>query len=87
MGCRNGLGNIINDGDMCPAFSAHILLYGFAYEQRYVFCLQIQILQDVVINSLYTVRPVGIAMNLGLTPVRSMSASSVCNSEKNLHNP
>ena len=47
---------------MCPAFSAHILLYGFAYEQRYVFCLQIQILQDVVINSLYSVRPVGIAV-------------------------
>ena len=47
---------------MCPAFSAHILLYGFAYEQRNVFCLQIQILQDVVINSLYTVRPVGIAV-------------------------
>ena len=62
MSCRNGLGDIINDSDMLPATAALIFLNGLTHEQRNIFCLQIQIFQNIIIYGLYTVRPVGIAI-------------------------
>ena len=62
VGSRDGLGDIIHNGDMLPAAAALVFLNGFAHEQRYIFCLQVQLFQNIVIHDLHTVRPVGIAI-------------------------
>ena len=62
MSCRNGLGDIINNSDMLPATAALIFLNGLTHKQRNIFCLQIQIFQNIIIYGLYTVRPVGISI-------------------------
>ena len=62
MSCRNGLGDIIHNGDMLPAAATLVFLNGFAHEQRNIFCLQVQLFQNIVIHGLHTIRPVGITI-------------------------
>ena len=62
VGSRDSLGDIIHNGDMLPAAAALVFLNGLPHKQRNIFCLQIQIFQNIIIYGLYTVRPVGIAI-------------------------
>ena len=59
---KYGLGDIIHNGDMLPADSALVFLNGFAHEQRYILCLQVQLFQNIVIHGLHTIRPVDITI-------------------------
>ena len=62
VGSRDSLGDIIHNGDMLPAAAALVFLNSFSHEQRYIFCLQVQLFQNIVIHGLHPVRPVGITI-------------------------
>ena len=46
------------------------------HEQRYIFCLQVQLFQNIVIHGLHTVRPVGIAI-VGFTLMQQDTLDNV----------